>query len=375
MALTDRYFSTSSAGAADGTTWNDRAALFSAGNWSTVLTGFDFGANGMRAIVGPGSYTCSQQLSSGVFTTASPATSTPLIFHGADSSGNLLDPPDPNWTSDIGAWDDSSLPVIASTTNIITITQASTLMRLMKFTASGRNGALISTNAGIEWCVITNTTANTAAIALLTGGTPVFNSVLSCTGSSYSTVWQDGTSYFGHNNRIVGVTGSSGNRDGIAGAGGTSTMDFMTVISNGGRGIAYTGTSTTVNWRLMNCLIANNGGDGIQFPNTALQTGRNYLHHLMVTGNGGYGLNPGGTNTYFVVSDCRARDNTSGNTNITNNYPLSSLYTTDSDDATEYVNSGSGNYQIKSGATIHGRGYGVSEQASSGSGGGYVIGA
>src|SRR5689334_12015839 len=101
MAITTRYFSTTGAGAADGTTWADRAALFSAGNWSTVITGFNFaGTDSMVARVGPGNYTCSQSLASGLFANP-PTIANPLILHACDSSGNLIDPPSPTWTADL----------------------------------------------------------------------------------------------------------------------------------------------------------------------------------------------------------------------------------------------------------------------------------
>ena len=42
MSLITRYFSTAS-GAGDGTTWADRAALFAAGAWSSVIN--EWGVN------------------------------------------------------------------------------------------------------------------------------------------------------------------------------------------------------------------------------------------------------------------------------------------------------------------------------------------
>jgi hypothetical protein len=196
--------------------------------------------------------------------------------------------------------------------------------------------------------------------------------VLSCTGSSYSAVVTSTNSDYISNCRIVGVTGSSGNRDGLTFAGTNIVFvaEGITIIGCGGRGFVYTGTSTVVPVRLRNCTIAGNGGDGVTFPNTASQLSRQYIDHCMITGNGGYGINPGGANTNVVVTQTRLRDNTSGSFNTFGNYPQDyDIYTTDSDDATEYVDSGAGNYQIKSGATIHGSGYGVSEQAASGSAG------
>ena len=68
MAIVTRYFSTASAGAGDGTTWANRAILFTGGAWSTVITGFAFnGSDSMVARIGPGTYTVTVGMASGLF--------------------------------------------------------------------------------------------------------------------------------------------------------------------------------------------------------------------------------------------------------------------------------------------------------------------
>src|SRR5688572_9346902 len=137
MAVVVKYFSTTGAGAADGTTWTDRAALFSAGNWATQITGFAFnGTDSLKCLIGPGTYTCSQALASGLFANA-PSVANPLILHACDGSGVQLAIPEPEWTSDQPVTWDTTLPVIATTTNISTINLATCLAVLLKFTASG----------------------------------------------------------------------------------------------------------------------------------------------------------------------------------------------------------------------------------------------
>src|SRR5687767_60995 len=137
MAIVTRYFSTTGAGAADGTTWADRAELFSGGNWSTVITGFAFNASdALKCLIGPGTYTCSQALASGLFTNP-PTLLNPLILHGCDGSGVQLEPEAPAWTAAQPVTWDTNLPVIATTTNIATLGLALTTARLLKFTGSG----------------------------------------------------------------------------------------------------------------------------------------------------------------------------------------------------------------------------------------------
>lgn len=112
MAVVTRFFSTTSAGAGDGTTWANRAALFSSGNWSSVITGFNFaGSDSLEARVGPGNYTCGQTLASGLFSNP-PTVLNPVIIMACDSSGNNWSPPNPGWVSAQPTWDTTGMPVI-----------------------------------------------------------------------------------------------------------------------------------------------------------------------------------------------------------------------------------------------------------------------
>jgi hypothetical protein len=361
-AVVTRFFSTTSAGAADGTTWADRAALFSAGNWSTVITGFNFsGTDSLLALAGPGAYTCSQSLTSGVFTNA-PTFANPLVVSACDSSGNVIAPPSPAWMSDQPAWSTAALPVIATTTNIATSTLTNACWVLVNFTASGRNGSVISAGISLAWCQVTNSTANTAAIAVAT--TPMQNCFAQCTGSSYSCVVQTPTILF--NVRISGVTGSSGNRHGVDhAAASTVCADFTTIIGVGGTGYIVTTATTSSSVRIDHCVFANNTGAGFQGNSAGSQTGAYAITNSMITGHGGWGID-GQSGARILVFNNRMRNNTSGNITGLGNYPTTLYqYTTAATDAAEYVNAGSGNYQIKSSATIANMGFGVSQQAAS----------
>lgn len=376
MAIVTRYFSTTGAGSADGTSWANRAAFLSAGTPSTVITNFAFnGSDSLEIRIGPGTYTLTTGLATASFTNP-PTAANPILLHGCDSSGNLLTPPDPNWTSDMPAWDDSGLPVLATTTNIQTLAPSNTNSwhaRLLKFTASGRNGNINNNVAETDWCVVTNTTANTAAIAQ-GSSLRITNSVLSCTGSSYAQVLTINSSAV-DNCRIVGVAGSSGNRDGIVSTATTTLWSIQrtTIIAVGGRGVVNTGASTGVTGHVGSCTIVNCGGTGIELPSTASQTSYTSLTRNYISGCGaggtGYGINAQSA-AHVIATDNRLRDNATGDLNGFGNLPTTwGNYTTDSDDATEFVDSASGDYRIKSGAAIYGSGYGVSEQVVSGGGG------
>jgi hypothetical protein len=367
MAVVIRYFSTSAAGAGDGTTWADRAALFSAGNWSTIITSFNFsGSDSLQCLIEGGlSYTCSQSLASGLFSNA-PSVANPLVLHGCDSSGNLLSPPDADWTSDLAAWSTSALPVIATTTNIATINLANTQTRLIAFTASGRNASVVGNATATDWCSIVNSTSNTSA-SCIAGVSRITNSVMSCTGSSYDQVISVLGNHFVYNSKVLGVTGSSGNRYGINYVGTTQIAVISKCCVTGCGGVAIISNSANVAQHLSidGCVIANNGSDGIRLASTASQLIPSVITNNMITGNGGYGIEANGAPA--VVYQNRLRDNVSGDYNTFGNYPTDmGNYTTDSDDASEYVNIATNDYQIKSDATIATLGFGVSVECAGG---------
>lgn len=372
MAIVTRYFSTSSAGAGDGTSWADRAALFSAGNWSSVITGFAFnGSDSLECLIGPGSYTCSQSLASGLFTNA-PSIANPLIMAGCNSSGVLLAIPDPDWASCQPAFDDSTLPVIATTTNIATNNLANSYCYLLKFTASGRNGAVMTAGNAFAWCVIANSTANTSATAITTSTTRLLNCVLTCSGSSYDTIASFNASLPVTNCRLEGVTGSSGNRRGMTFTGNSVNMEACTIVNCGGEGVVSTSTGTGQSIRIFRSVIANNGSTGLKSNSTASQTDNYETHGCMVTGNGAWGIDGNSAAARWWLQGNRLRDNTSGNITGLGNYPTDlNNYTTDSDDSSEYVSAGAnGDFRIKNTAAIWGMGFGVADEPASAGGGG-----
>jgi hypothetical protein len=106
----------------------------------------------------------------------------------------------------------------------------------------------------------------------------------------------------------------------------------------------------------------------VLLPSTASATGTYIIEDCQITGNGGYGVNPQGA-APVMVGHCRLRDNSSGNLNSLLNYPTDlDNYTTDSDDATEYVDFAGGDLRIKNTAATWGQGFGVSDEEAAGGG-------
>lgn len=359
MAVVARYFSNSAAGAGDGTTWADRAALLSTGAFSTVITGFDFsGSDSLLCYIEGGkTYTITNDLAAADFSVAALTIANPLILHGCDSSGNALEPPDPDWTSDQPAWDDSALPDLTTTTNIYHINVATGLVhaRLIKFTGSGRNAGL-TTGVSADWCVAINSTSNASASTMV-GNAAISNSVLKCTGTSYSTVTSL-ASVSHTNTRIEGVTGSSGNRHGVQiDSNGFNGLIRCTIIGCGGNGVHYSSGSASQTGIITQCTIANNGAKGILLNSTASQTGNWTIRNNIITGHSTNGIDA--ASARVLCQSNRLRDN---GTNFANfgNYPTDFNYVTDAADADEYTDAGNGDYRIKHNATIAEMGYGVS---------------
>lgn len=375
MAIVVRYFSTAAAGAGDGTTWADRAQLVSGATWSSVITGFSFaGSDSLECRVGPGTHSPTAALVAGSFANP-PSAANPLIFHGCDSSGNRLSPPDATWTADRALFDDSSFPVVATTTNIITFNLANSVLRMIKCTASGAQG-YVNSSPHHDWCSIINSTANTSAKGVSTSRELLTNTQIQMTGSSYDFGTTVGSGSVVDNVKIVGVAGSSGNRNGVT-LGGTNESQVVTrlcVSGVGGHGIDVVNTNAAQQHALSSIVIANCGGAGIRFASTASQTLKSRLINSLITGNGTYGIDCQ-SGTRLELFNCRFRDNATANINGMLNWPTDfDIYTTDSDDATEYMDAASNDFQVKTGLAWGLRRIGISEQAAASGGASLPIG-
>ncbi len=380
MAVITRYFSTSSAGAGDGTSWANRAAFYSAGVLSSVILSASFTADGMLCLIGPGSYTCSSQWNQATWTGAgktAPSVTIPLIFHACSdgtngqTAGDPLNVPDPDWTSDQPAWDASGMPIVTVSGNIAIGPTSGWANRLMKYIGS-RNGPSVTTGVSWDWCQVFQAGTGTSAVGLNTSSR-VSNCVVSMIGSTaYSSVVGVGNSEMWDNVRIIGdSTASSGNRDGLSFTGSTTRGAFrrLTIFGNVRHGFANLSGSTGNTVDIASCVFVGNGGDGYLASSAASQGGTSVVRQCMSTGNTGAGIN-GSSQSYVLAYGNRVRDNGSSVVNILNHPTTELNYTTDSDDATEYVDAANAtvslrDFRIKNTSAIWGKGYGVSDQPAS----------
>ena len=376
MAIVTRYFSTTGAGAADGTTWADRAALYSAGNWSTVITGFNFGgADSLNCLIGTGSYTCSQELASGTFSVAAPTAANRLFLRNCDSSGNLV-VPDASFISDAGAIDTTAMPFITHSTSGKCVNVEGVVLYGLRI-ESALNDAVVARVLSVEQCYLVSTGVGSSAAATFRVYN-IKNAHLYCNSANYGAVvsCDENLSVAVTNSRIQGITGTTSNRRGIDSNAFAPSLYLVnnTIIGMGGIGISMTGASAGD--MIASNVINGTGSDGINISRSA--TGTTVAAQVcnnMITNCGGWGINQS-SSVGMLASNNRLRNNTSGNFTGMGNYPSDiANETAAGTDADEYVDLAGGDYRIKSTSSIVGRRFGVSDQpAAGGTTRGYIIG-
>lgn len=362
MAITRRYFSTAAAGAGDGTSWANRAQLVNGATWSTVITGFDFTSDSLECLIGPGTHTPTATFQTSLFTSTAPGNANKLLWHGCDSSGNQLSPPDPDWTSDMPDFDVSVFPRIDTTTNIVTITAGVALCRCINFTASGRNGVVISSTGTVgDWIRILNSTANTAAAC--SDQVRMDNSICECSSATgFSRIWGGQTNNRCENLKLKGnASAAGGNRRGFQSSTASVSTSHCTrlTIINTVTGIYLESSSVNSSTQhcFKKCTIVGPSGDGI-FNEDGSAAGL-LVEDCVIVNCGGYGINVNSGCVQGIFNN-RMRDNTSGNVGNAGNAPQYDSYTTDSDD-TEFNNAAGGDYRIRAGLPWSNRGIGVSQ--------------
>jgi hypothetical protein len=363
VAIVVRYFAPAAAGSGDGTSVANSAALFTGGAWSTVITGFNFaGSDSLECRITPGTYTITAALAAAGFANA-PTAANPIVLHGADASGNRLTPASPSWTADQPATWDSSLPVLATTTNVNTITlgAAVSFCRLLKFTASATSGSILTSSA--DWVSVNNSQSNASATGFGSGGfglARISNCIVRMTGTSYNAGVGVAAGLV-RNTRVEGnANASTGTRAGMADS--TSQLrllDRCCILNHAGYGVLDSSSGVGATYDVRNCVIVNCGAAGILLSSTAAQTGQSYVRNNIITGcTTGIDANSGGR---LIATNNRIRVSGTAIAN-TGNYPTDiDNDTSAGSDAAEYNNAAGGDYRIKASASFANRNIGVSQ--------------
>lgn len=370
MAIVRRYFSTAGSGAADGTSWADRAAFLSAGVISTIIRGFDYTSDSLEVFLGPGTYTITTSISA--FTGAGvPTALNPCMFIACDSSGNRWVPPDPDWCSAQPMWSDTDMPIWNNGSNQL-VSQAGVLLYGIKAVGS-HNGVLISTHLSMNWCYVENTNGGTSTGASTGSGAIDENCVLVCSGTGYAQI-SNVASVTMSNVRMVGnLSATSGARNGwITGSNGVWDLRRCTIINNVGIDLHWSGTGTGVAAYLTNCLIWNataTGGACVSCAGTRTSPG--LLRNNIIVRAGTFGFDQTGSARHVFFNNA-FRDCSSGNVSNVANLPTNDITITETDSQL-FVDSASLDLRIKSTSAHWGKNLGAGDEPAAGGVSGFSV--
>lgn len=288
MAKIIRYFSTSAAGAGDGTTWEDRAAFISGGAYSTIFTGFDFsGSDYMECRIGTGTYTMPSDMTAARFTVNAPTANNKIVFHGCNSEGELFEP-DLYWNCAEKDLDTTGYPNFLTTPSFYW--QLGNAIQRCMTMISSRGGDLAILGVGSLWdfCKIQNIGGSTGAatIGQMSENGVITNCHLECSGSAYAGVIYTTSSGGLYNVRVKGnPNATSGTRYGIRVAFNRFhpiLFGPVCVMDNVGDGIIIpTITGTGIGSIINNATIVNCASGIVIYSDAATQY-RNYVGNCFI---------------------------------------------------------------------------------------------
>ena len=364
MAIVVRYFSTTAAGAGDGTTWADRAAFYTGGAYSTIITGFDYGASdSLEVRLGPGTYSAPTTMAAAIFTSNPPRPANPLTIHGCDSSGNRLAPSE--WNCCQGALPTSDYPVWDLSAQIINLQNFN--LRCVYVTASGGN-ILGSTSSGssFEYCRIESTSSSNTNTVSISANAFMHSCHIICLGNGWASLT---TSVNISNCRLEGnPLASSGARYGISAN--TSGMfrpySRNCIVNCPGHAILNTrglidGGIGASEFTIVNCAtVAGQAAiSGVNFPSTGTNTQYNIIQaQNCFIANCGIGVQ--GVNVAAKILGSRLRCTT--NYSVGANSIIAGNYEAAGSDADEFVDATNGDYRIKRTSIYWGKGIGAGDE-------------
>ncbi len=361
MAIVVRYFSTTSAGAGDGTSWADRAAFISGGAYSTVITAFDFsGSDSLEVRLGPGTYTLPSTLQTSIFSVAGPRPDAPLLIHGCDSSGNRI-LPNLDWRCAESDLDSTGFPVLNCGTSF-QINLANLFLRCVFATGSVNNTILATTNGShYDFVVATNTRSSAGEVINVDVYSLVTNSYFYHQNSTHGRIVRNNGALV--NVRLRGnPNATSGERFGI----GTIATGVwhncrgpVCIIDCVGGGIYAANGYIIANTTIYNC------GTAISLTTTGGQA-TNYSHKLNAHRNFIANCTTGISATNAAASITHNRIRATTPTSVPANSHLSDNKTASGSDTDEFVDAANGNFLIKSTSVYHGQGYGAGDEISTG---------
>lgn len=348
MAVITRYFSSSSAGAADGTSWANRAALLSAGSLNSIITSINFTTDSLEVMVEGGiTYSITQSHASGIYTNA-PNLTRPILFQGCDSSGNPINPAS-GWSSNATPFSTTSMPTFAYSTDIGINSLAATIYRGIRFTHSARTNAAIFSEGSFYDCCVESSSNNTSHSVFGPNVQTAQNCCLVMSGTGFSQI-SAAPIYRFVNCRFDGGTATNGTRAGISTTSSGSQYQSCTILNVVNGLLAATG-ATTRQSQVDRCLFVNCSGYAYQANGQASQTVVHNLSRSIFVNNGT--AVDGNTNGHVIAIGNRLRNNTTNFANMGDKI-TSENDTSAGSDSDEFVDAASGDYRIKSTSSFWG---------------------
>ena len=372
MGVVTRYFDVSAAGAGDGTSWANRAALFSGGNWSTVITGHDFSSDSLQVFIGPGTYTCNQTLSSGLFSVAAPSVLRPISLISCDASGDRWEPPDATWTSARPVWDVSGMPVIQCGTSLTVNLSSINNIRLygLRLTSgpSGLFASIVGTGELLDWCVVdlVCSSGNSQLVNLAKVQNSVFR-------NHVSTTWNEkcvavNSSRACDNVRCEQSVVNNSSSAIVFGDGGISRVSRCTAVGFA-KGFWQTNSVATASFIVDRCLAWKSDNVGTAFyynSNASPLTYHNLIQSVAVGFE--FAIRVGASDPTYI-SNTWVRGYTTETSGTVGSMPRD-LSTWSSTDDSDFVSSATGDFRIKYGSPLWGLGVGVEDEPAPSGGGG-----
>lgn len=369
MAIVVRYFSTTGAGAEDGTTWADRAPFISGGAYSTILTGFDFNAgDSLEVRLGPGTYNCPAIIATAIFTSNPPRPANPLTIHGCDTNGDRIVPTE--WNCCQGSLPTTGYPVLDL--GVYSVNLSNLNLRCLYLTGSGGNvvNSGLSYGSSYEYCRIESTSSSNTNPAQLNGNSFVHSCHIICTGNGWNALC---VSLNITNCRLEGnPSATSGNRFGMSAntSGMWRPLSRNCLLNIPGYAVvnsrpAVDGAIGASELTIVNCAtVANQGAiSGLNFPNTGTNLNYNFVQaQNCFIANCGIGIQ--GANIAAKILGNRLRCTT--NYNVGANSIIAGNYEASGNDADEFVDAANGDYRIKSTSIYWGKGIGAGDGPASG---------
>lgn len=358
MGLVTRFFDLNGNGTADGTSYDNRAPLLVGGNWSSIITGFNFGSSDVLFCrVEPGEYIQAQALANGLFS-SNPTRERPLFFSA--SNGGVPWQPPSGWRSCELPWDYGvDLPHLrdnASTTRYNLVQNGHFNFLGFRFTKNNQADAVIegTTQVVTRWCVFRN-------LATL-GPSPIGG--IAQVASAEACVWRTSgihptlsrpTGCLYENCRFLALSPMAGVSI-IVGASPTNHLIRCT-FENCTDGYRYSNVNRGNADVIDGCTFA--GCDrAISWSND-----RRYDVQNCFVGGGNVGIESGADGrTDSLILNTRIRA-TTPILRTAENYPTDFVFTEPGSDAAEFVDAANGDLRIKRTSIYWGRGIGAGDES------------